>query len=273
MARSQPPAVVASDGSEPAAKGADRVLALYKTLAEYPRGASLDQLAEAVGSPKSSTHRALATLRRAGLAEQTPAGGYRLGMEALRMAFSYYEALDSRLLVQPVLDRLADRFGETAHYVHLDGAEVVYIAKVVQQDHGVFMNSRIGGRNPAHATGVGKLLLAYELADADAVEEFCATHPLERRTDSTIADPAALHAELERIRAQGYAVDHEENERGVGCVAVPVYIGPGPSPTGAVSVTALLHRTDLETLVAGVDDIRAILRESLPSSELPLSHG
>jgi IclR family transcriptional regulator, acetate operon repressor len=271
MATSQPPELAASDGGEPAAKGADRVLALFKALAKYPRGASLEELSAALGAPKSSTHRALATLRRAGLAEQTPTGGYRLGMEALRMAFSYYEALDSRLLVQPVLDRLADRFGETVHYVHLDGADVVYVAKVVQPEHGVYMNSRIGGRNPAHATGVGKLLLAYELADEEAVREFVAAHPLERRTEATIAGAGELHAELERIRAQGYAVDHEENERGVGCVAVPVYIGPGPSPTGAVSVTALLHRTDLETLVAGVDDIRMILRESLPSSELPLS--
>jgi len=246
-------------------KGADRVLAVYKSLAQFPRGASLDQIAEEVGSPKSSTHRALATLRRAGLAEQTPGGGYRMGLEALRLAFAYYENLDNRVLVQPALDELALRFGETAHYAELDGGEVVYVAKVVQRDHGVHMGSRIGGRNPAHCTGVGKMLLSYELTDAAAVAGYVERYGLERRTDSTIVTAAALHKELEAIRARGYSVDREENETGVGCVALPVFIGPGPRPTGAASVTTLLHRTGLDVLIGRVAEMTAILNKHIPS--------
>lgn len=246
-------------------KGADRVLAVYKSLAQFPRGASLDQIAEEVGSPKSSTHRALATLRRAGLAEQTPDGGYRMGLEALRLAFAYYENLDNRVLVQPALDELALRFGETVHYAELDGGEVVYVAKVVQRDHGVHMASRIGGRNPAHCTGVGKMLLSYELTDAAAVAGYVERYGLERRTDSTIVTAAALHKELEAIRAHGYSVDREENETGVGCVALPVFIGPGPRPTGAASVTTLLHRTSLDVLIGRVTEMAAILNGHLPS--------
>src|SRR5919198_3010098 len=102
------------------AKGADRVLAVFKALAGYPRGATLDELAERLGSPKSSVHRALATLRRAGLAEQDRDGRYRFGMEALRLAFAYYERLDERAPVQPALDALAERFREPAHYAQLD---------------------------------------------------------------------------------------------------------------------------------------------------------
>lgn len=247
-------------------KGADRVLAVFKSLAQFPRGATLEQIADAVGSPKSSTHRALATLRRAGLAEQTPGGGYRMGLEALRLAFAYYESLDNRVLVQPALDELASRFGETVHYAELDGGEVVYVAKVVQRDHGVHMASRIGGRNPAHCTGVGKMLLSYELPDAAAVADYVEAYGLERRTDSTIVTAAALHDELEAIRARGYSIDREENERGVGCVALPVFIGPGPRPTGAASVTTLLHRTGLDELIEGVDEMKAILGAHLPAS-------
>src|SRR5918911_1007377 len=99
------------------AKGADRVLSVFKLLARHPRGASLDELA---------------TLRGAGLAEQDRDGRYRFGMEALRLAFAYYEGLDQRVLVQPALDALAERFGETAHYAYLDGGEVVYVAKVMR---------------------------------------------------------------------------------------------------------------------------------------------
>src|SRR3954471_17761268 len=185
-------------------KGADRVLGVFKLLARYPRGASLDELAEHLDSPKSSVHRALATLRRASLAEQDRDGRYRFGMEALRLAFAYYEGLDQRVLVQPALDALAERFGETAHYAQLDGAEVVYVAKVMRHDQdGVRLGSRVGGRNPAHCTGVGKLLLAHTLPTEAAVADYAAAHPLVPRTSATLVTPDALHADLAGVRERG----------------------------------------------------------------------
>lgn len=248
------------------AKGADRVLSVFKSLARYPRGATLDELAERLESPKSSVHRALATLRRAGLAEQDRDGRYRFGMEALRIAFAYYEGLDQRVLVQPALDALAERFGETAHYAQLDGGEVVYVAKVMRHDHdGMRLGSRVGGRNPAHCTGVGKLLLAYVLASEAAVAAYAAAHPLVPRTAATLVTPAALYADLEEVRARGYSIDREENEAGVGCVALPVFVGPGPQPSGAVSVTTIMHRTPLEQLLERVEEMRAILAAHLPA--------
>src|SRR3954452_24785363 len=251
--------------AEPAAKGADRVLSVFKSLARYPRGATLDELAERLG-PKSSVHRALATLRRAGLAEQGSDGRYRFGMEALRLAFAYYEGHDQRVLVQPALDALVDRFGETAHYAQLDGGEVVYVAKVMRHDHdGVRLGSRVGGRNPAHCTGVGKLLLSFTLPTQDAVEAYAAAHPLVERTPATLVTPASLHADLVGVRERGYSIDREENEAGVGCVALPVFVGPGPQPSGAVSVTTIMGRTPLETLLERVDEMREILRGHLPA--------
>lgn len=252
------------------AKGADRVLSVFKSLARYPRGATLEELAERLGSPKSSVHRALATLRRAGLAEQDRDGRYRFGMEALRLAFGYYESLDQRVLLQPALDALAERFRETAHYAQLDRGEVVYIAKVMRQDHdGVQLGSRVGGRNPAHCTGVGKLLLSYVLASEQSVQSYAAAHPLVSRTAATLVTPEALHADLEGVRERGYSIDQEENEAGVGCVALPVFVGPGPQPSGAVSVTTILRRTPLETLIEHVDEIREILRSHLPAGAVP----
>jgi IclR family transcriptional regulator, acetate operon repressor len=255
---------------EAAAKGADRVLGVFKALAGYSRGVTLEELAERLGSPKSSVHRALATLRRAGLAEQDRDGRYRFGLEALRLAFSYYDSLDQRVLVQPALDALAERFHETAHYAQLDRGEVVYVAKVVRQDHeGVQLGSRVGGRNPAHCTGVGKVLLSFALPTEEAVESYAAAHPLVMRTASTRVTPAALHADLERVRARGFSIDEEENEAGVGCVALPIFMGPGPQPSGAVSVTTILRRTPLETLLENVEDMREILRRHLPAGAAP----
>jgi DNA-binding IclR family transcriptional regulator len=157
-----------------------------------------------------------------------------------------------------------DRFGETAHYAQLDGGEVVYVAKVMRHDHdGVRLGSRVGGRNPAHCTGVGKLLLSYALPSRDAVDAYAAAHPLVARTSATLVTAQQLHADLEGVRARGYSIDREENEAGVGCVALPVFVGPGPQPSGAVSVTTIMRRTPLEALLERVDEMRAVLDEQL----------
>jgi DNA-binding IclR family transcriptional regulator len=71
------------------------------------------------------------------------------------------------------------------------------------------------------------------------------------------------------VRARGYSIDQEESEAGVGCVALPIFLGPGPQPSGAVSVTTILRRTPLETLLEHVDDMREILRRHLPAGAAP----
>ena len=67
------------------------------------------------------------------------------------------------------------------------------------------------------------------------------------------------------MRERGFSIDHEENEAGVGCVALPVFLGPGPQPSGAVSVTTIMRRTPLETLIEQIGEIREILRSHLPA--------
>lgn len=244
--------------------GVERVLVLLKELARHPGGASLDELARAVGLPKSSAHRALATLRRAGLAERHGPGRYRLGLELVRLAFDYYEACDERNLVFPLLQDLVERFQETAHFARLDGAEIVYIAKVEPVGRHARMSSRVGGRNPAHCTGLGKALLAYALSDAGAVERYVEEHgPLVRRTARTLTSAADLAPELERTRERGYALDAEESEEGIVCIAFPLFLASATTPAGAVSVAAFAHRTPLSTLEARAGEIRSVIRRHL----------
>lgn len=240
--------------------GSDRVLAVLVELARRPEGASLEELARAVASPKSTVHRALASLTRAGFAKKGGVGHYALGDEFLRLAFAHHEARPDHVRVLPALRALADRFGETAHYAILDGDEVVYRAKVDPPAGAVRLTSTIGGRNPAHCTGVGKLLLAYQLTDDDAARAWVRSHRLERRTENTITDPGRFAAEMARIRQRGYSVDDQENEVGINCVAVPMRGGPGP--LGAVSVSALVYRTPLAELEREADAIARMVRES-----------
>ncbi|MGW2721219.1 IclR family transcriptional regulator [Streptomyces sp. NPDC001492] len=239
--------------------GSDRVLAVLKELARYPEGVGLEELTRVIGSPKPTVHRALAALRRAGLAGQDARGHYTLGDEFLRMAFAHHEARPDHVRVRPVLEALAQRFGETAHYAVLDGREVVYRAKVDPPSGAVRLTSMVGGRNPAHATGVGKLLLARHLGTLAEVEAWIGDSPLVRRTPRTLCTADALHRELQTIRERGHSLDDQENEPGVNCLALPVYATSPRTPSGAVSVSALTYRTPLSTLVEATDEIRALL--------------
>jgi IclR family transcriptional regulator, acetate operon repressor len=243
--------------------GIDRVLATLTEIARHPRGIRLDELSHAMSSPKSSVHRALGALRRAGFVAHDERGDYRLGLEFLRLAFDHYQSLDERALIDPLLHELSERFGETAHFARLIGAEVVYIG-IVSPGGTITMSSTIGGRNPAHCTAVGKALLMHALPDAAAVTRYVKTNgPLRSRTGSTISDAPALSRELEQSRRRGYAVDREESEPGVNCLAIPVFLGPATAPIGAVSISSLAARTPLASLVKAFPDFRAAVRRHL----------
>jgi DNA-binding IclR family transcriptional regulator len=212
-------------------------------------------MARAVASPKPTVHRALASLCRAGLAGKDGRGRYLLGDEFLRMAFANHEARPDHLRVQPILDRLTDRYGETSHYAVLDGPNIVYRAKVDPRVGAMRLTSTIGGRNPAHATAVGKLLLSLKLPDLDSVVAWVGDRTLEQRTGRTAGTPEELHAQLEEVRERGFSVDDQENEQGVNCLALPAYLASPSHVSGAISISALAYRTPLQALV---DDLPAI---------------
>jgi DNA-binding IclR family transcriptional regulator len=230
--------------------GSDRVLAVLVELAKLPDGASLDAMARAVKSPKPTVHRALASLCKAGLAGKDGRGRYVLGDEFLRMAFLNQELRPDHVRVQPILARLAAHFGETAHYAVLDGPDIVYRAKVDPAIGAIHLTSTVGGRNPAHATAVGKLLLSFALPDFDSVNDWTGAHDLVARTARTAVTPEQLHEQLELIRVRGYATDNEENEPGVNCLALPIFLTSPTEPSGAVSVSALSYRTTLDELLS-----------------------
>lgn len=244
--------------------GSDRVLALLVAMADYPQGARLQQLAQRLEAPKPTVHRALATLQRAGLVTQGANGLYRLGWQFLRLAFTYYEGLDLVAHVRPILARLAERFGETAHFATLEGAEVIYLAKVQSAKARFQLTSAVGGRNPAHCTGLGKVLLAYLLPDRRAVHAFVEQHgPLERRTERSIVEVDALHHEFDAIRRRGFALACGENEPGINCLALPVFLTSSSRPDGAISVSTVAQRVSIEDLLGSLEQVRAIVSEEL----------
>ncbi|WP_457967277.1 IclR family transcriptional regulator [Arthrobacter sp. D1-29] len=243
--------------------GSDRVLAVLVELAKRPEGATLEELAGALDSPKSTVHRALASLRKASLAELTARGVYSLGDEFFRLAFSNHAARPETERLQPLLNALADEYGETVHYAVLDGKDVVYRAKVDPTQGSVKLTSYVGGRNPAYRTGVGKLLLSYIVDTEAQLAAWLDGDKLEAKTASTITDPAALLAELQATRSRGYGIDDQENELGINCIAVPVFGTSSTTPTGAISVSALRFRYPLEQLVQTAPTLAAGVRSAL----------
>jgi IclR family acetate operon transcriptional repressor len=250
---------VTTGAPEPKLVGSDRVLAVLTELASHPEGIGLDELARAVSSPKSTVHRALAALRRADFATQDARGHYLLGNSFIRIAFAHHEARPDHVRVQDTLRALVDRHQETAHYTVIEGRRVIYRSKVDPQVGAVRLTSIIGGSNPAHATASGKLLLSYRLLDKPAVRKWVASGTLERPTAATKVGVEQLHEELSTIRRLGYAVDDQENEPGVNCVALPVFFGSPTLPSGAISISAVAYRTPLQELVDDVVEIRRII--------------
>jgi DNA-binding IclR family transcriptional regulator len=254
-----PPTLETDPAPDERLVGADRVLAVLMELARHPTGASLDEIARTLSSPKPTVHRALATLARVGLAGKDGRGVYVLGDEFLRMAFANHEQRPDHLRVQPILDRLAARYGETAHYAVLEGPDIVYRSKVDPVVGAMRLTSTVGGRNPAHATGVGKMLLALRLPTLESVQQWVGGRELARPTVRTAGTAEELHHQLELVREQGYSTDDQENEPGVNCLALPIYLTSPTEPSGAVSISALAYRTPLRTLIDDLPVIRAII--------------
>ncbi|HTY73742.1 MAG TPA: IclR family transcriptional regulator [Actinomycetes bacterium] len=249
----------------PTLTGVDRTLRLIRLLAQRPGGSTLDELSRALSVPKSSVHRLLVVLRAHGFAAQpVPAGPYFLGPAIVEAAFGFYDGLDLRAMVRPLLIAIRDEFNETTHLAVLDGGDVIYVDKV-EADHTVRLTSTIGGRNPAYVTAVGKAILASTLPDDAAVTGWLARHPLETvpRTPKTARSADELADKLGRVRDVGWSFDDEESEVGVRCVAVPLFFG-APTPVAAVSVTAPKERlkvTDAERIGR---KLRAITHEFAP---------
>jgi DNA-binding IclR family transcriptional regulator len=239
--------------------GADRVLAVLAELARHPDGVGLDDLARTMASPKPTVHRALAALRRAGFAAQDGYGRYVLGDEFLRLAFAHHEGRPDHVRVLPVLRALVNRYGETAHYATLDGRWVVYRSKLDPPTGAARLTSVIGGRNMAHTTAVGKLLLSGRLLTEQDVRDWVGDQPLATPTPHSLGTVEALHSELARTRERGFGTDDQENEEGVSCLAVPAFLTSPNVPSGAVSVSCLAYRTPLQSLIDDVPTIRAIV--------------
>ncbi|WP_328584123.1 IclR family transcriptional regulator [Streptomyces sp. NBC_00370] len=174
-----------------------------------------------LGLPRTTVHELLTTLAARSYLVALPdqPGRYRLGVRTYQLGSRYAEQLDLAAEGQQVAREVAETCDETVHVAVLEDTDVIYIAKV-DSTHAVRMVSAAGRRLPAHCTSVGKMLLA--MLPRTELEARLAGRELAAMTPGSLTDPAALRAELDRVRERGTAVEHRESNPDVSCVAAPV---------------------------------------------------
>ena len=243
-----------SPHKETPATAVDRALGILEAIARRHDGLTNSEISRKLAIPKSSASYLLRALERRGYLHRNHEDGkYRLGLKVLDLGHGVATGLDLRELARPVMQELVKRVNLTAHLAILDNGEAVYIERVEAPGF-IQMNTWVGRRMYIHSTSIGKVLAA-DLA-AEEVEKILAEHGLVRRTPKTITQPGKFLKELERVRAHGWAVDDEENNLGVRCVAAPVFNAEGrvEAALGVSGTVAVVNSHTLAKYAEAVKD-------------------
>ncbi|MCW2704898.1 MAG: Transcriptional regulator, IclR family [Blastococcus sp.] len=236
--------MASDDGDRDYVQSLDRgITVLLAFDAEHPEP-SLAELAQLTGFSRPAVRRFLITLERMGYVRSNGAGRWSLTPRVLSIGQHYTETHALIELAQPHLLSLAERTSESASLATLDGDEVVYVARVPVRRI-MSINVSVGTRVPAHATSMGRVLLAW--APPVVVDEVLTGRPLRAVTPNTLTDLDDVRAELSRVRAQGWSIVSEELEIGLLSASAPVRDRSGEVVAALASSTSV-GRSDAETL-------------------------
>jgi len=229
----------------------DRALDVIEALAARSAPLGVSEIARHTGLPQGTVHRLLLALQARGYVRRDSERKYAIGAAAMRFSEAAHQALV--VAARPYLLRLVDLCGETTNLAVLEDVQMVYVAQS-PSPHTLRIFAEVGRRVPLHSTAVGKVALA-GLPPARA-RELLTKAGMPARTARTITDTEQMMSELAHVREQGFAIDDEEQEQGVRCVAVPLRDGDGV--VAALSVSGpgerfTLHRaTSLAAAMAEV---------------------
>jgi IclR family KDG regulon transcriptional repressor len=242
-------------------KSAHRVVRLLELLAKNPSGLGFADICARLELPKSSAHALLSTLVNVDFVRFDPmARRYFVGVRAFEVGQAFVEGLDVAREALPHLEALRSEVNETAQLAILDQVENVYVAKV-EASHHLKLASEVGRRIPAHATALGKVMLA-GLSD-DEVRDRYNDVALEVFTERTISTVPELIQHLAQIRLSGFALDEGEHTPGVYCTAVPIR-DHRDHVVAAMSISVPIVRNSPE---ARVNILRSLQREALSLSQ------
>jgi IclR family acetate operon transcriptional repressor len=225
-------------------KSAERTISILELLAAAPKPLTSAEIFRQTGYPRSSLHWLLLTLQQLNWIEQSDEnGGYRIGTHALLCGTAYLDRDPAMGHVPAILEEVRNLTGYTTHFARLDRTDVIYLATRQSVDRRR-LSSRVGRKLPAHATALGKAILA-ESTPAE-VRQRLGAGPYAQLTEHTVTDYGHLNAELEKFRSTGYSIEREQNTLGLCCVAAVVpYRIPG---TDAISCSMPLETSTEEEI-------------------------
>ncbi|WP_102224982.1 IclR family transcriptional regulator [Acidimangrovimonas sediminis] len=216
-----------------------RALELLKLLGAGAEGQRVSDLAARAGLAVSTTHRLLTTLEQSGFAHfERASAEWHVGREAFAVGASYFQKRGYLGPALTYLRRLRDETRETANLGHLEDGQLVTLSQVESREI-IRAISPPGGRVPATCSAMGKALLA--TWPDDQIAEFCTRHGFPTMTPRSLCGLPALMDQIAEIRTRRFAIDNEEHERGLRCIAAPVW-GPEGEAVCAISVSAMAMR-------------------------------
>ena len=226
-------------------KSVSRALDIITLVSLKKGGLGVTEIANQIDINKSSVYRILSTLVQYGYVEQdAETGKYKLGYKFLEISSKLLESIDLRAEARMYLQELENETNEVIHLVVYDQGEVVYIEKLDGSET-LRMHSKVGKRAPMHCTSVGKAILAH--LPSSVVLDILERKGLPMHTDKTITNKEDFLLELSSVRQKGYALDLEENENGITCIAVPIFDHMG-NAIAAVSISGPTIRMTKERL-------------------------
>lgn len=202
-------------------KSVSRALDIITIVSMKKGGIGVTEIAKQIDINKSSVYRILSTLVQYGYIEQdSETGRYKLGYKFLEVSTKLLDSIDLREEAKPFLLELENETNEVIHLVVYDQGEVVYIEKL-EGNETLRMHSKVGKRAPMHCTSVGKAILAH--LPSSVVLEILERRGMAMHTEHTITDKDQFLKELIQVKQKGYALDLEENEKGITCIAAPIF--------------------------------------------------
>jgi IclR family transcriptional regulator, pca regulon regulatory protein len=242
------PAAAAGNGEAPArnsdfVQSLERGLAVIRAFGPDREHLSLSEVAEATGLTRAAARRFLLTLVRLGYV-RSDGRKFSLRPRVLELGYAYLSGLALPDVAAPHMEELVARLHESSSISVLDGQHVVYVARVPTKRIMTVAIS-VGTRFPAHATSMGRVLLAD--LPPDELGRYLAEAALEPLTGRTVTDPAQLRELLAQVAEQGYAIVDQELEEGLRAIAAPIR-GAADVGTAAINVSAHAARVSMAAL-------------------------
>ncbi len=240
---------MAEPKTTPGVQSVERAFELLELIGRAGGEAALSELAVDTPLPLPTIHRLLRTLVGIGYVRQLNNRRYALGPRLIRLGEVANRQLGA--LSTPILQTLVNDLGESANIAVLDGDMVTYISQA-QSPHSMRMITEVGRRSSLHGTGVGKAILS--VLDNDRVQRLVNQAGMPAHTPKTISTMHQLFDELAEVRSRGYAIDEEEQELGVRCLAMSV---PGAPTPMAISVSGPVTRVTDEFASRAIPHLRS----------------